>query len=214
MLQLGLAALAPLLLASCLLAPGKFASTLTINADRSFAFTYKGEVIDAEPDNTAAEASPKPGEDVEAKRRAIAEALRKEVGYRSVAYLGKGKFAIDYAISGTLDHNFSYPLNSDAEIILPFIMVELRQGNLVRVRAPGYSANQTGVKPSGGMPEMPGGEDAGKYLDGTFTLDTDAEVVSQNSEEGVKPTGARRTIVWRATPLTKDAPAAVLRLSR
>ena len=40
----------------------------------------------------------------------------------------------------------------------------------------------------------------------------DAEIVSQNNEEGAKAVGTRRQIVWRATPLTKDAPTAVLRL--
>ena len=46
MMRLLLAVLAPLLLVGCILTPGKFASTMTINADRTFAFTYKGEVIE------------------------------------------------------------------------------------------------------------------------------------------------------------------------
>ena len=40
-----IAILAPLLLVGCILSPGKFTSTMTINADRTFAFTYQGEVI-------------------------------------------------------------------------------------------------------------------------------------------------------------------------
>ena len=39
---------APLLLASCLLTPGKFTSTLDIKRDHSFTFTYVGEAIVAE----------------------------------------------------------------------------------------------------------------------------------------------------------------------
>jgi hypothetical protein len=239
--RLWFALLAPLLLTGCILSPGKFVSTMTINADRTFAFTYKGEVIavdpanalkgvddkpatdDAKPDATAkpavyrtaavnpkagAEPEEEPTEDGEAKNREIAVALSKERGYRSAVYLGKGKFLIDYAITGTLTHNFQYPFNSDAGVILPFIVIELRQGATVRVKAPGYTNAETGSNPMGGGSMTK----AAKLLDGTFTLDTDAEIVSQNNEDGAKTVNGRRGITWRATPLTKDAPSAVLQL--
>ena len=173
--RLAFACIAPLFLVGCLLTPGKFVSSLTINKDRSFTFVYQGEVIaidpageiakglkDAGSDETNDEDSedgtdkkdlmeevkkgpPEPDaeekveEDTERKRRAIAEALTKEAGYKSATYLGKGKFAIDYAVSGTLTHNFVFPFNSDAEILFPFIMVEVRSGNTVRMRAPGFA---------------------------------------------------------------------------
>jgi hypothetical protein len=230
------AILAPLLLLGCILSPGKFVSTMTINTDRTFSFTYKGEVyasnpsealkgvgdkpaVDPEPeakpatyhtiaDNPKAGAEPEPAEDDESKNREIAVALSKEYGYRSVDYVGKGKFLIDYAITGTLSHNFQYPFNSDAGVMVPFIAVELRQGGTVRIKAPGYTNAETGSNPMGGGTMSK----AAKLLDGTFTLDTDAEIVSQNNEDGAKTVGKRRVITWRATPLTKDAPTAVLRL--
>ena len=43
-------------------------------------------------------------------------------------------------------------------------------------------------------------------------LTTDAEVVSQNSEDGVTRDAATSRIVWKATPLSQDAPMAVLRV--
>lgn len=239
---------APLFLFGCLLTPGKFVSSMTINADRSFAFAYKGEVIAMDPssamkgfgDKPAAddESTPpvkgtseesgdppmlrpiaettvksSPEADTETKNRAIAASLAKEYGYRSVVYQGKGKFLIDYAITGTLTHNFTYPFNSDAEAIFPFVVIELRQGGVVRVKAPGFasSANSNGA---GSMGAMSGSEMAAKSLDGVFTLDTDAEVVSQNNEDGAKTVAGRKTIMWKATPLSKDAPSAVLRLAR
>jgi hypothetical protein len=239
--RLWLALLAPLILTGCILSPGKFVSTMTINADRTFAFTYKGEVIAIDPanalkgipdkpatDGSAPDAAPKPAvyrtatvnpkagsapetestEESEAKNREIAAALSKERGYRSAVYLGKGKFLIDYAITGTLTHNFQYPFNSDANAILPFVVIELRQGTTVRVKAPGYTNAETGSNPMGGGSMT----QAAKLLDGTFTLDTDAEIVSQNNEDGAKTVNGRRVITWRATSLTKDAPTAVLRL--
>ncbi len=222
-----------LLLASCVLTPGKFISTLSINADRSFTYTYKGEVIavdpssamsgmrsseeDAKPENreaaaqAAKERATKAAEQ-ETKNREIATALAKEAGYRSVSYVGKGKFLIDYAISGTLSHSFVFPYNSDAEAVFPFIAIEVRQGNVVRVKAPGF-ANDASKDKSGGLGSATS-SGAASLLDGTFTLDTDAEIISQNNEDGATKTGGRSTIVWRATPLTKDAPAATLRFRK
>ena len=46
--RLALALAAPFLLASCFLSPGKFVSTLDIRKDRSFTFTYVGEIISAD----------------------------------------------------------------------------------------------------------------------------------------------------------------------
>src|SRR4051812_9112631 len=44
---------APLFLASCLLSPGKFVSSLDIRKDRSFTFAYQGEVILLDPSGGA-----------------------------------------------------------------------------------------------------------------------------------------------------------------
>jgi hypothetical protein len=247
--RLAFACVAPLLLVGCILTPGKFVSSLSINKDRSFTFAYKGEVIAIDPasemskgmksvgendDDEDADSEKdddkkdlmeevkkgpapdddgkKPDEEVERKRRAIAEALSKEAGYKSATYIGDGKFAIDYAVSGTLTHNFIYPFNSDAEIMFPFLMIEVRGGNTARMRAPGY-ADDSDSRSKSGM-GTPGGGDTSKFLDGVFTLDTDAEIVSQNSEEGATKVGGRSVIKWRANPLTKDAPSAVLRFAK
>ncbi len=228
LLRATFALVAPLLLWGCVLTPGKFVSTLAINADRTFTFAYKGEVIaldpsaamkmkgdsgdhkEGEPEPSKADA-PDSEADNEAKNREIAAALSKEAGYRSVVYRGKGKFEIDYVMSGTLTHSFLFPFNVDAQAILPFVMVEVRQNGSLRVRAPGFSGNQSGSAVPGIGSMGNSASDGSKYLDGVFTLDTDAEIVSQNNEDGSKTVGRRKQIIWRATPLTKDAPTAVLR---
>jgi hypothetical protein len=240
--RIALVLLLPFMLASCVLTPGKFVSTLKIDADRHFTFTYVGEVIALQDDDMAKGlgdmATPStdpassdddtptlqqialqkdapPAEDkaakkaaADAKNRAIATALSKEAGYRKVTYLGDGKFSIDYAISGTLDHGFVYPYNIDAEAVFPFIAVELRANNTVRMKAPGY-ANANDTKGMG----MPGMDKSASQLDGVFTLDTNAEIVSQNNEEGPVAAAGRKTITWKVTSLTKDAPSAVLRMA-
>ncbi|SNS56597.1 hypothetical protein SAMN06295912_10956 [Sphingomonas laterariae] len=235
-MRIAAALAAPMLLAGCLLQPGKFSSGLTVKADRSYSFAYKGEVYALDPSEMmesslgsigsdtdegeltdeqkaekAAEKAQKAKEkaETEVKRKAVAEALMKETGYRSVVYLGNGKYLIDYEISGKLDHSFVYPFNSDAEIVLPFIAVELRKDGSVRVSAPAF-AGSTDQRAS--APGMPSRNDV---LDGSFTLTTDAEIVMHNEESGVQPgAGGMKTLTWRVTPLTKDAPKASLRLAK
>lgn len=148
--------------------------------------------------------------DSETKMKAIAEALSKEAGYKSVQYVGKSIFLIDYEVHGVLDHGFVYPFNIDAEIVFPFIAIELRGKDLVRVKAPGF-ANEDSKKSGVGGMGAPGPE---SKLDGTFTLTTNAEIVSQNNEAGAMAGPGGRKIVWKATPLTKDAPMAVLRVAQ
>lgn len=155
-------------------------------------------------------------EDDSAQMQAIAAALTKEKGFRSARYLGDHKFAIDYAIAGRLTHAFLFPFNIDAQIVLPFVAVELRGEDRVRVKAPGF-ANGFDKSQGPAMGTGGPGEDAAKALDGVFTLTTDTEIVSQNQEDGTTdiplaqtPTGKK--IVWRITPLTSEAPAATLRV--
>ncbi|MCP1469015.1 hypothetical protein J3E64_000686 [Sphingobium sp. OAS761] len=227
-----------MLLSACLVTPGRFDSSLDIRADGQFTFSYKGEILAAdsmkdgvippgmggEDDADGATAGPallqiaakqddfpsgKAGDETD--MRAIADALSKEKGFRSVRYLGSRKFAIDYAVSGRLTHAFLFPFNTDAQIILPFVAVELRGDDRVRVKAPGFS---NGFDKSQGPAGMAGGNDAAKALDGRFTLTTDAEIVSQNQEDGARTVPAGRQIVWTITPATSDAPAASLRLQR
>lgn len=231
--RVGLALAMPLFLASCLLAPGQFTSTLDIRADRTFAFAYTGEVIriaapgdaggfmgsefpDAEGSGddetlfsslTLQEDHATESEADRLKGEAIAEALAKEVGYKSAEYLGNNKFRVDYAMSGRLDRNFIYPHNTDAEALFPWIAVEVRKDGTVRVKAPAFGEE------GGEMAGLGGGsaQDANAHRQGTFTLTTDAELVMHNNEEGAADSSGKR-VVWRVTPTSKTVPTAVIRL--
>lgn len=243
-----LGALVPLLLLSaCLLTPGKFTSTLDIRADRSFSFTYQGEMIANDfgddfgksmknegenapatgkntafytdiaqrndtgpPQSSGGDGSEKaPGKDKQVKMTAIADALMKEEGFRSVQYLGNNKFMVDYAISGRLDHSFVFPFNPDAQAVFPFLAAEVRKDGKVRIQAPGFanSSDKSSSPMGGGM------GDTSKDLDGTFTIITDAEIVSQNQEDGATTTARGKRISWKVSPLTRAAPMATLRFA-
>jgi len=247
--RLALVLLLPMVLVGCLLAPGKFTSTLTINADRTFTYSYQGEVYafdldqamkdmpsgsddddgakktdgaslktamftggfaqDKDAGKDKPKDDPKAKADNDAKNREMAATLSKEAGFRKVDYVGDNKFVIDYQISGKLDHSYLFPYNLDAGIIIPFVAVELRANGTARVKAPGFANDSKDA--AGGM-----GSDASKAsakLDGTFILDTDAEIVSQNNEDGAKTVGGRKTVTWKATPLSNTAPMAVVRFA-
>ncbi len=235
-------AAAALTLSSCILSPGRFVSTLHIGKDRSFAFTYVGEVILLDPasamqqgmqEGLAGAAPPGEGgaageEDVTAnvagaapaapaapaaetaqqiaEAKAVAEALSKEVGYRSVEYLGRNKFRVDYAMTGRLDRSFVYPVNMDAKSIIPWLVVEVRKDRTARFQAIAFGDQDmdmgSSAKPDSGPKER----------DGTFTFTTDAELVMQNNEEGMAP-GPGKKVVWRVTPASKSVPTAVVRFA-
>jgi hypothetical protein len=238
----------PLVLTACLFLPGKFESVLTVNADRSFTFTYKGEVVAADlegamgdafkgigdkaetpkdsdsdtagetPSEDAAPAAPDPAEEAakkaeEAAKKAKKEAdykelavqLAKEAGYKSVEYRGEGVFYVDYAISGVLTHGFVYPYDLDTAMVFPWVSIELRGKDGIRVKAPGFAKQDSSS--TMGMGSL--GE---SKIEGSFTLITDAEVLSQNDESGGTSAGGKRTFRWKVTPRTTDAPLAVLKV--
>jgi hypothetical protein len=233
-------AAAALMLSSCILSPGKFVSTLHIGKDRSFTFTYVGEVILLDPaaamqqgmqdglaginepptageegdvtgnltemPEPAAPAAPaaETAEQI-AEGRAIAEALSKEVGYRSVEYLGKNKFRVDYAMTGRLDRSFVYPVNLDAKSIIPWIAVEVRKDRTARIKAIAFGEEES-------MGDSAKPDSQPKERDGTFTFTTDAELLMQNNEEGMGP-GPGKKVVWRVTPTSKTVPTAVVRFA-
>ena len=230
-----------LLLSACLVTPGRFESSLDIRADRSFSFAYKGEILASDmgrngmmPDGMPGDAAPQEepadtgpallqiadrqedfgvseAKGSDAQMQAIAAALSKEKGFRAARYLGNRKFEIDYAISGRLTHAFLFPFNIDAQIVLPFVAVEMRGADRVRVKAPGFANSfDKSQSPMGaGGP----GDDAAKALNGTFTLTTNAQILSQNQEEGALSTPQGQRIVWTVTPLTSEAPVATLRVT-
>lgn len=214
--RLVLALAAPFLLASCLLTPGRFTSTLDIRKDRSFTFTYAGDAILLDPaagmktsNKQRDEPTPRPetAEEI-AKRRAIAEALAKEVGYRSAEYLGRGTFRVDYALSGMLDRGFVFPFNGDAGAILPWVVVEVRRDGTARVKAPAF-----GKEISPGDLGASTDKDAMKERYGTLTFTTDAELLMQNNESGMAP-GPGTKVVWQVTPTSQTVPTAVVRFAK
>lgn len=218
-----------LLTAACVLSPGKFTSDLVIGKDRTFSFRYVGEVIALDPTSAlddmptaaggpkdpaalAAEAAEKEKKksEREKKYRAMAESLAKEQGVRKIAYVGGGKFKLDYEIAGRLDHGFVFPFNSDAEVAIPFLAIELRKGGIARIKAPGFvgSSRESPIPGVGGLGGGPNG-----MAEGTFTVRTDAHILMHNNEAGIQQSGKQQSVAWKVTPLTKEAPVMTVKFA-
>ena len=76
-----------------------------------------------------------PGSD-DASNRRFAATMMKYQGWRSVRYVGKGKFDVDYHFSGRVDQDFVFPVMPDHDFVVPFILIRRRTDGSVMVTAP------------------------------------------------------------------------------
>lgn len=275
------ALLGVLLLAGCMLLPGKFSSDLSLRKDGSFSFTYKGEIYllalskmagqernkaqgdapfapsscygeqsdeerecsaqeitsqkeaweEARAANTASAAERKKSE--EAMMRSMlggidpsdpraaqefAERLRRQRGWKSVIDKGDGRFEVDYAIAGKLDHDFTFPTIEKFPMVTPFVTLIRRSDGTVRVEAPAFSSGAAS-SPLMGMAaaSMEKGDtssaDGMPTLDGVFTLVTDGEILANNTDEGPASLPGGRKLAWKVDARTIAAPMALVRIT-
>lgn len=263
-----------LLLSACLLAPGKFTSTLDLRKDGRFSFTYAGQIsmlglsklaqmdrkgsalfepAPCRTENQAIKRQCTPAEiaqqrkDWEAGQQAgtdkakkdaeqarvlfggidptspraaeeMAERLRKQAGWRSVVYKGDGLYEVDFALSGTLDHDFAFPTIERFPMANAFVVINRRADGSVRVDAPGFGPSSgSGLSNLAAMAAMDKARD-GKLplpeLDGTFTLTTDGQILANNTEDGPRAGTTGQVLAWTITPRSGSAPTALLRLTR
>lgn len=167
----------------------------------------------------------------------LATRLRRQAGWKSVTYKGDGLFAVDYAISGRLDHDFAFPTIERFPMASPFIQLTRRADGTVRVDAPGFGGGAQGgsplaallaMDPMAGIPEhdenpakaptskAPASKTssgpAGPTLDGTFTLVTDGKILANNTDEGPRPTARGGQLDWVVNLRTRETPTALIGL--
>lgn len=155
-----------------------------------------------------------PGDD--AANRRLAERIARLDGFRSATYAGRGVFVVDYQKSGQLDYDYVFPATLGQVVTVPFTALRLERtatgGRAVRVMAPAFRGGGS-VEALAAMGdkavELP--PDTAK-LDGTFTLTTDGEVLTNNTEDGATATDRDRQLAWRVTTDRKVAPEALVGL--
>lgn len=154
-----------------------------------------------------------PGADDESNRKFAAN-LMKYKGWRSARYLGKGLFEVDYHLEGRTDQDFAFPMMPDNDLVVPFIAIRRRADGSVLVTAPGLTGGAGG--PFGaramamGLPKSDDGPPS--RAQGRFTIVTDGEVLTNNSEDGpvVGPSG--KQVHWDVAPDARRIPEMLVRL--
>lgn len=143
-------------------------------------------------------------------------------GWKRVTHKGGGVFDIQYEAKGRLTHDFIYPVFPDVDYIIPFVHVTRRTDGRVRIIAPAFveakEGNFGGAAMAGAMSgalAQKGGLGSSPWLkkpEGTFTLTTDAEILTNNTNDGPASSGSSKVLKWIVGPLDNKKPEALLKL--
>ena len=153
-----------------------------------------------------------PGVDDESSR-AFAAKLMKYEGWKSVQFRGNGTFDVVYHFEGRATQDFLFPALPDNDLVIPFIAIRRRADGAVLVTAPslvggtGAMGSRLG-KSAGSMAE-------GRPMSrahGRFTVMTDGEILTNNSEDGAAPHPLGRQVHWDVTASSSKAPETLIRL--
>jgi len=153
-----------------------------------------------------------PGLDDES-NRAFAAKLMKYAGWRSVTYRGKGVFDVDYHFEGTATQDFLFPMLPDNDLLIPFIAIRRRADGAVLVTAPamtggsGPLAARAGAAAAGGMKDGPVSR-----AEGRFTVITNGEILTNNSEDGAVAHPLGRQVHWDVGSASTKIPETLIRL--
>jgi hypothetical protein len=150
----------------------------------------------------------------------IVDRLSRQKGWSNVAYKGNGLFTADFSITSTMSHDFQFPVVEGFPMSNSFVIATLRDGNQVRIEAPGFSAQSFTGNPMSGVLEAveagkkKPGEDQPQApkLDGTFTITTDGAILANNTDEGPQPVANGQQLSWQINSRTANAPLALIRL--
>ena len=151
----------------------------------------------------------------------IADRLRRQEGFKRVDYRGDGLFEVEFLLSSRLGHDFTFPTFERFQMSNSFVVANLRQGNSVRVEAPGF-APQAGGSPwqamvagmAGGGYSANGGESMPQLpqMDGTFRILTDGRILANNTDEGPVEGAGAQVLEWKINDRTPAAPMALIQL--
>lgn len=159
--------------------------------------------------------------------------LQRQKGWDRVVHKGDGVFDVSYRVSGTLGHDFLFPMIEGFPTANPFVQMFLRDGGQVRVNAPGFAA-QSGDNPMagmmGGMGSLAGlaaigaGENAEAtdsipgvpMMEGTFTLRAASgmRILANNTDEGPTTGPESDALTWKISSRTTQAPTALIATAR
>ncbi|TRD10468.1 hypothetical protein FGU71_00315 [Erythrobacter insulae] len=161
--------------------------------------------------------------------------LLRHKGWQRVDPKGNGVFDISYSVTGSLTHDFMFPIIEGFPMTNPFVQMHIRDEQVVRINAPGFAA-QNDENPMGSMmggmaglsglaglaaigsegdqaadaiPEIP-------QLEGVFSIVTtgNMKIRANNTDEGASPTPTGEVLTWDISARTKSAPTALIAIGQ
>ncbi len=154
----------------------------------------------------------------------FAAKLSRQAGWRSVVYKGEGLYEVDFAISGKLDHDFTFPTIEGFPMANAFVQLSLRNDGTLRVETPGFAPSAGGspymqLMQMGMAEEMAKADKDGKknmpkipVLSGQFTVTTNGHILANNTDEGPKQGTTGQMMTWKIGLDTKAPPTALIKL--
>lgn len=154
----------------------------------------------------------------------VATKLRRQHGWNNVEYKGDGLYVVDFSITSTMTHDFTFPVFEGFAFNNGFVVANLRDGNVVRIEAPGYSGQTSSATSGTGLMQVAalmgdeenGGDEAGPTyipeLDGSFTITTDGAILANNTDEGPAAVPGGQKLAWSISKRSTAAPMALIRL--
>ena len=158
--------------------------------------------------------------DDDAQMQGLAKRLMKYDGWKSATYQGKGVFLVDYTLTSKTGHDFAFPILPEGNVIFPFVTVRKRENGKVFVQAPSFTGGGLAgladrMKGMGGMAGLGSkGTQANSRTKGTFTLTTNGDLLTNNSEDGPGADPAGRKVVWEVGTGVERVPEALVQLER
>ena len=152
-----------------------------------------------------------PGLDDES-NRAFATKLMKYAGWRSVTYRGKGVFDVNYHFEGSAAQDFIFPALPDNNLLIPFIAIRRRTDGSVLVTAPAMTGGSGPMALGAGIPTAPEGKGPVSRAQGRFTVITDGEILTNNSEDGAAAAAIGPQVHWDVSPASTKIPETLIRL--
>ncbi len=167
----------------------------------------------------------------------LVKLLSRQKGWERVVHKGDGVFDVSYRASGTMGHDFTFPMIEGFPPINPFVQVFLRKGGQLRINAQGFAAQNGDAAGMGammgmgaltGLAALGASEEARKngenpaaipgipQIDGTFTVRTAAgmRILANNTDEGPQAGTTGETLTWQISPRTTQMPTALIATTR
>ncbi|RGP40200.1 hypothetical protein BPTFM16_00479 [Altererythrobacter insulae] len=155
----------------------------------------------------------------------LQELLLRHKGWEHVEAKGNGVFDVRYSARGNLSHDFMFPVIEGFPAGAAFVEIILRDGNVVRVNAPGFSAQDQsnpmssmmggmmGIAALGQLSEGSEGMPGLPSMEGTFTIVTEGDIRANNTDEGASLSARGEVLSWNIDGSTQSAPTALIKLA-